>query len=746
MSSGIKVCGQQMEHDIESRPVSEPYGSRDGIIGSRVCKRFGFRMFRGVVKSFDPEVSWYCVKYEDSDQEEVDEEELREILVDSDALSYLHSSNNQSTSLKRKACPSENNYDRSLDPVKGAVLDSRPKRKWLSGKLAGTFEVAKKSCRPSNENGFMKSSSKLVVSNSRSALFPDEITQQTVVLSTDREPRGNHSYEQIFPFSIPKNQTTRYSKRLKMEHRKPLEWPIMPNTSGGRIEDTCDVSPMNYAQKVWNLPNECTDVLSGTPVDIIAEEMLDQEHVHRAKNIQLFYYEEWIKQGSLDRGRFRLVKNVPKVAKMNVVGNAVQSSQVPNENNAGEKSSHTRSVIGHVPGIPVDLHVQLWGELHCLGIHSPQNGMDCVDILECRSETGTTLPLALSIVVMRKGNKPRSMNGDEVVYQRMAHSAASKLGTTGATQKQNWSDEGLLNSHKFGIPIRLVQYIKDSTCAMNYRYSYKGLWWVVGAWSDLDSPKFLKFRLGKISNRQLTSYQLKQIPKDHFICEDFSFGMEAKKISVVNNVDSSLPPGILQDSNNVRSLIGYKKDDSWFEYTHKYMHHPSVPQPPTPEQKFDTDPHTMIERLNMCKPYLVRNSAKIPLLNQRRCILFECGPWCNCKLGKKCHYAVTERGIQFKLQVFKTQGKGWGLRTLEYIPAGAYVTTYTGLIIPQKDASSSAGTSEYTFEMCRRTDMSDDNQFLDELRSDIEVRNAAKILITYFSCTPYPMHLLVCPG
>ncbi|RAL47719.1 hypothetical protein DM860_012344 [Cuscuta australis] len=69
-----------------------------------------------------------------------------------------------------------------------------------------------------------------------------------------------------------------------------------------------------------------------------------------------------------------------------------------------------------------------------------------------------------------------------------------------------------------------------------------------------------------------------------------------------------------------------------------------------------------------CKGHLVRNFIK------------ECWKKCGCDLH--CGNRVVQRGISRKLQVFMTPGgKGWGLRTLEDFPRGAFVCEYVGEVL-----------------------------------------------------------------
>ncbi|KAK1352961.1 putative inactive histone-lysine N-methyltransferase SUVR2 [Heracleum sosnowskyi] len=78
------------------------------------------------------------------------------------------------------------------------------------------------------------------------------------------------------------------------------------------------------------------------------------------------------------------------------------------------------------------------------------------------------------------------------------------------------------------------------------------------------------------------------------------------------------------------------------------------------------------ERLELCKGHLMRKFIK------------EC--WWKCGCSKNCGNRVVQRGIDRKLQVFMTVGgKGWGLRTLESLPKGAFVCEYVGEVITNSE-------------------------------------------------------------
>ncbi|KAJ9476068.1 Histone-lysine N-methyltransferase [Pseudozyma hubeiensis] len=56
--------------------------------------------------------------------------------------------------------------------------------------------------------------------------------------------------------------------------------------------------------------------------------------------------------------------------------------------------------------------------------------------------------------------------------------------------------------------------------------------------------------------------------------------------------------------------------------------------------------------------------------------IFECNKLCSC--SSSCPNRVVQKGKTVKLAFFKTEGKGWGIKTLEPLPGGSFVGTYGG--------------------------------------------------------------------
>ncbi|XP_020113303.1 probable inactive histone-lysine N-methyltransferase SUVR2 isoform X2 [Ananas comosus] len=79
-------------------------------------------------------------------------------------------------------------------------------------------------------------------------------------------------------------------------------------------------------------------------------------------------------------------------------------------------------------------------------------------------------------------------------------------------------------------------------------------------------------------------------------------------------------------------------------------------------------PKNEANKRGACKGHLVRRFVK------------EC--WSKCGCNKQCGNRVVQRGITWNLQVFFTaDGKGWGLRTLDELPRGAFVCEYVGEVL-----------------------------------------------------------------
>ncbi|XP_077535993.1 histone-lysine N-methyltransferase G9a isoform X5 [Haemaphysalis longicornis] len=80
-------------------------------------------------------------------------------------------------------------------------------------------------------------------------------------------------------------------------------------------------------------------------------------------------------------------------------------------------------------------------------------------------------------------------------------------------------------------------------------------------------------------------------------------------------------------------------------------------------------------------------------------MLFECNQACMC--WNNCRNRVVQKGITCHLQLFRTRGKGWGVRTLQDIPKGAFVCEYIGEMVSDSEADKRADDA-YLFDLENR--------------------------------------------
>jgi len=61
-----------------------------------------------------------------------------------------------------------------------------------------------------------------------------------------------------------------------------------------------------------------------------------------------------------------------------------------------------------------------------------------------------------------------------------------------------------------------------------------------------------------------------------------------------------------------------------------------------------------------------------------KAVVYECGT--NCKCHCNCVNRTSQQGLKYRLEVFKTKSKGWGVRTWDTILPGALICEYTGVL------------------------------------------------------------------
>ncbi|XP_022104789.1 histone-lysine N-methyltransferase SETDB1-like isoform X2 [Acanthaster planci] len=179
---------------------------------------------------------------------------------------------------------------------------------------------------------------------------------------------------------------------------------------------------------------------------------------------------------------------------------------------------------------------------------------------------------------------------------------------------------------------------------------------------------------------ELCKYRISQRP--FLQINDISKGAEPVPVSLVNEIDNEQPPDV------------------------RYIAH----RQPEKGSVIITDPEFLIccDCTDNCKdntkcacrmltqksaedfPELIKNSSETGYKFRRLYSMvptgiYECNSKCTC--NKQCHNRVAQNGLSLRLQVFKTDRRGWGLRCLDDISQGAFVCTYAGQLWGAEEAN-----------------------------------------------------------
>jgi len=163
------------------------------------------------------------------------------------------------------------------------------------------------------------------------------------------------------------------------------------------------------------------------------------------------------------------------------------------------------------------------------------------------------------------------------------------------------------------------------------------------------------------------------VPKPDFLqLKDISHGKERMPISASNSYDSSYPPyieystvaipqkGVLVEK-DPDFLVGCScADDCQNKGRCQCM------QLTIQSTKCDAGGKT-----NVDAGYLNRRLQDVVLTG-----IYECNKTCSC--SSTCLNRVVQFPIRARLQIFKTENRGWGIRALDDLPQGAFICTYVG--------------------------------------------------------------------
>lgn len=149
---------------------------------------------------------------------------------------------------------------------------------------------------------------------------------------------------------------------------------------------------------------------------------------------------------------------------------------------------------------------------------------------------------------------------------------------------------------------------------------------------------------------------------EQFLAED-----EGPPIRAINDVDDEGPPSLMRG------------------YINHCIHRENVP----PLRTLRKAKCQCKDGCDQTCPCLLPSQGKVPYTSDGRLALglgdevWECGP--NCQCPPSCAYRVIGQGRKVGVEVFRTEDRGWGVRSTQYIPYGTFLGRYVGEIITQKE-------------------------------------------------------------
>ncbi|XP_015893914.3 histone-lysine N-methyltransferase, H3 lysine-9 specific SUVH4 isoform X1 [Ziziphus jujuba] len=355
--------------------------------------------------------------------------------------------------------------------------------------------------------------------------------------------------------------------------------------------------------------------------------------------------------------------------------------------------------FGNIPGIDVGHQFYSRAEMVVVGFHSHWlNGIDYMGMSYSKGEySNYTFPLAVSIVLSGMYEDDLD-NADNIVYTGQGGQNLTGNKRQIRDQKLERGNLALKNCLEQCVPVRVVRGHESASSYCGKVYTYDGLYKVVQYWAEKGISGFtvFKYRLKRLEGQPvLTTNQVQfiygRVPQTiseirGLVCEDITGGLEDVPIPATNLVDD---PPVAPTGYTYCKYIKVAKN---------------VKLPPNAIgcncKGSCVDPKTCsCAMLNGSDfPYVHRDGGR---LIEAKDVVFECGPSCGC--GPSCVNRTSQRVLKYRLEVFRTPAKGWAVRSWDFIPSGAPVCEYIGILRRTEDVDAISG-NDYIFDIdCLQT-------------------------------------------
>ncbi|KAG9454429.1 hypothetical protein H6P81_007333 [Aristolochia fimbriata] len=342
-----------------------------------------------------------------------------------------------------------------------------------------------------------------------------------------------------------------------------------------------------------------------------------------------------------------------------------------------------KQILGTVPGVEVGDEFHYRVELAIVGLH--RQYMAGIDYLK---ENGRHLATS---IVASGGYNDEVDNSDVLIYS--GHGGQNASGDKiPEDQKLIRGNLALKNSMDAQTPVRVIRGFKEKANDLNQdakskivaTYTYDGLYLVEKYWMEKErhGGSVFKFQLKRIAGQPELALRImtktkKSSVREGLFSHDISDKKEPISISAVNTIDDERPYPF-----EYAAMVIYP---SWYK--------------PEPPRGCECTNGCSDSESCMCA---VKNGGEIPFnhdgaIVEAKTLVYECGPSCKCP--STCHNRVSQRGIKFPLEVFKTESRGWGVRCLTSIPSGSFICEYTGVVLKDTEAEERTSNDEYLFDI-----------------------------------------------
>ncbi|KAL6489451.1 hypothetical protein MHYP_G00031920 [Metynnis hypsauchen] len=167
-----------------------------------------------------------------------------------------------------------------------------------------------------------------------------------------------------------------------------------------------------------------------------------------------------------------------------------------------------------------------------------------------------------------------------------------------------------------------------------------------------------------------------QPQRPFYFIRDITVGREDIPLSCVNEIDNTPPPNVAYSKERIPAdgvyintspefLVGCDCTDGCQDKSKCSCHQLTLQATGcTPGAQINPNAGYNYKRLDECLPTGI----------------YECNKRCRCN-PQMCINRLVQHGLQVRLQLFKTQNKGWGIRCLDDVAKGSFVCIYAGKIL-----------------------------------------------------------------